>query len=77
MCLEVIHDHNLPSMEAGSQNLFDIQFKGCGVRRSFQDEGRAHTFQRKGGDEGGILAPIARHASSGAFSLWGTGIQGR
>ena len=34
MCLEIVRDHDLPSMETGSQNLFDIQLKGCGVGRS-------------------------------------------
>lgn len=69
MCLKAVHDYDLPGMETGSQNLFDIQLKGCCVGRSFQDQRDSHAFQRKGGDEGSILAPIARHASSGTFTL--------
>ncbi len=71
-----VHDHDLPGMETGSQNLFDVEFKGCDVGRSFQDQRGSYAVQRKGGNECCILAPIARHASSGAFSLWRTGIQG-
>jgi hypothetical protein len=48
VCPEVVHDYDLPGMEAGSQNLFDIQFKGCGIGRSFQDQRGSHTWKMKG-----------------------------
>src|SRR5438128_6687885 len=75
--LKVIHDHDLPCLQRGSQNLFDIHLKGCGVRRSFQDHGRSHAFKGKRSNEGGILATIAWNASSGPLSFWGTSIQRR
>ena len=68
--LEVIHDHDLPGMEAGNQNVFDIQFKGCGVRRSFQDEGRSPAFKGERSNQRDILATIPWHIGSGSFSPW-------
>jgi len=77
VCLEVVHDHNLPCVEAGSQDLFDIQFKSGRVGRSFQNQRGSHTFKREGGDQRRILSAIARYLSSGPFPLRRPSIQGR
>ena len=34
-----------PEWRLGARTQFDIQLKGRRVRRSFQDESRAHAFQ--------------------------------
>ncbi len=74
--MEIIHHHNLTGLQAGSQNLFDIDLKGDGIGRSLQDHGCSHARKGESGDQRGILATVAWNASPGPLPFWRTGIQG-
>lgn len=55
---DVVHEHDIASLEGWSKNLFDIGAEGFAVHRSFKHEGRSDAVMAQRGDECGGL-PIA------------------
>src|SRR6516164_11210567 len=77
MCLQVVHDHDLARVDTVREDLFNVQFKGRRVGRSFQNQRGSHAVEGKRGNACCMPATVTRNASSGSFSLWRSCIQGR
>src|SRR5258708_14239167 len=77
MGAQVVHHHDLSRVQTGEQELFDVDFKGSSIGRSFQDHGSSHALERERGDQCRILAAIARHTAFSALSFRGSCIEGR
>jgi hypothetical protein len=58
--LKVIHDHDLPCLQCGDQNMFDIQLEGRCSSRPLQNHGCPHALKRERSNKGGILANDSR-----------------
>src|SRR5260370_19668116 len=77
MGAQVVHHHDLSRVQTGEQELFDVDFKGSSIGRSFQDHGSSHALERERGDQCRILAAIARPTAFSALSFRGSCIEGR
>src|SRR6266566_7792537 len=48
MNIQIIQNHDLSSMQAGSQDLLNVQLKRCSIGSSIQDERFPHPLHRQG-----------------------------
>ncbi len=72
---EVIQDHDLPWVQAGCQDLFDVDLKSGAISRSIQHKRWPHASKRQRGEKPHDGAIIAWHFADGALSSWGIRIQ--
>ena len=77
MDTQVIHDDDLPTVQAGGEDLLDVELEGHGISCSLQDEGFAHALPRERGHQRRIGPVVARHLPDGSLSSGSVGIQGR
>src|SRR5260370_37604818 len=74
---KLIHDDDLPRVQAGSEDLLNVEFESDGIGCPFQDEGFTHPLPRKCGHQGGIDSIVAWHRAFGSLSSGSVGIQRR
>src|SRR5438552_6669569 len=71
---QIVQDHDLPRCQTGQQDLLEVDLKGRRIGRSFQKHRGSHALHRQRGEQGRVLATVARHAAVCSLSSWSSGI---
>jgi hypothetical protein len=74
---QVIQDDNLPSLQAWSKDLLDVDFKGARIGRAIQNEGFSHARKRQGSDQRHVGSIVARNLSYGPLPSGSISVQRR
>src|SRR5260221_12781535 len=77
MHAQVIHHDDLSLLQARNENMLDVGFKSRAIGCPFDDHGSPDPFERQGGYERRILAPVAWHAVGGPLPFGSPCIQRR
>jgi hypothetical protein len=72
---EIIQDHDLSSLETGSKDLLNVEFKSDAISRSIQHKRGSHASQRQAGDQGHGGSIIARDLADRSLPSGGVSIQ--
>ena len=75
MDAQIIQDHDLSWLEAGSKQLLYIDLKSGSISRSIQDEGFSHPLRRQRSDQRHDRSIVPRHLADGSLSSGSIGIQ--
>ena len=71
----IVHEHDVTSLQRGSQDLFDISAKGFAVHCTFEHERGGHAIVPQRGDEGAGLPIAVQDLVNQALSTRGTTIE--
>jgi len=71
----IVHEHDVASLQGRSQNLLDIGPKRFAVHRAFEHERRADTVVTQRSDECCCLPVAVQHLLDQALTAWGAPIE--
>ncbi len=73
---EIIQNHGLSGVQAGSQDLLDVDLKGRAICGSVQDQCFSHALYRQGSKQRHVRPVIAGNLAHSSLSSGSIGIQG-
>jgi hypothetical protein len=75
VCSEIVHHHDLPWLEGGSQQALHVSLEHSSIGRSFHGQRRSHPFSIDAREQRGVLATVCGDLEEGPLAYGRVGIQ--